>query len=81
MSNWIKNIKEEYEQTKYHGESLFMWFIHRKANDGIRQTIAYSLFFFSVYLWTDLRLAIFILEFGSLMYILICILEFFFKKD
>ena len=57
-----------------------MWLIKRKANDGVRQIIGYSLFFFSVYLWTDLRLGIFIIEIGSLLYILICVIEFFLKK-
>lgn len=57
-----------------------MWLIKRKANDGVRQVIAYSLFFFSVYLWTDLRLGIFIIEIGSILYILTCVAEFLIKK-
>ncbi len=44
-----------------------MWLIKRKANDGVRQIIGYSLF--SQLLWTDLRLGIFIIEIGSLLYI------------
>lgn len=80
MFSYLEKIKEEYIQTKNPGEGFFMWLIKRKANDGVRQIIGYSLFFFSVYLWTDLRLGIFIIEIGSLLYILICIIEFFLKK-
>ncbi len=43
-----------------------------KANDA-RQTIDIAYFCFSVYLWTDLRLGIFIIEIGLLLYILICV--------
>ncbi len=41
------------------------------------QIIGYSLFFSRVYLWTDLRLSYFIIEIGSLLPILICVIEFF----
>ena len=80
MHLFFKRVKEEYTQTKNPGEGFIMWLIKRKANDGVRQVIAYSLFLFSVYLWTDLRLGIFIIEIGSILYILTCVAEFFYKK-
>ncbi|MCP9467304.1 MAG: hypothetical protein NNC43_03275 [Candidatus Granulicatella sp. P6S_S16_bin.50.1] len=80
MFLYLKNLREEYTQTKNSGEGFLLWLIKRKANDGVRQVIAYSLFFFSVYLWTDLRLGIFIIEIGSILYILTCIAEFLFRE-
>lgn len=45
MFSYLEKIKEEYIQTKNPGEGFFMWLIKRKANDGVRQIIGYSLFF------------------------------------
>ncbi len=70
MSSYLEKIKEEYIRTKNLGEG-FLWLIKRKANDGVRQIIDIVYFFSLVYLWTDLRLGIFIIEIGSLLYILI----------
>ena len=39
------------------------------------QILAYSIFFFGVYLWTNIQLSILLIELGSLGYILIVLYE------
>lgn len=75
MREWYRELREDYNVSRSYHEGFCEWYIKRKAPDSVRQILAYSIFFFGVYLWTNIQLSILLIELGSVGYILIVLYE------
>ena len=75
MREWYRELREDYNVSRSYHEGFCEWYIKRKAQDSVRQILAYSIFFFGVYLWTNIQLSILLIELGSVGYILIVLYE------
>ena len=75
MREWYRELREDYKVSRSYQEGFCEWYIKRKAPDSVRQILAYSIFFFGVYLWTNIQLSILLIELGSVGYILIVLYE------
>ncbi len=75
MREWYRELREDYKVSRSYQEGFCEWYIKRKAPDSVRKILAYSIFFFGVYLWTNIQLSILLIELGSVGYILIVLYE------
>ena len=75
MREWYRELREDYKVSLSYQEGFCEWYIKRKAPDSVRQILAYSIFFFGVYLWTNIQLSILLIKLGSVGYILIVLYE------